>query len=354
MYGCGAAASGVGCLTTLPEITTQIGAVGVTQKVRKLRQLTQGSHYWVRSSADGRYVGFGFNPGAKVVDLSKPETAPPITIAADYDPFFLPSNDGFAFAGSQSDGRIHMCRQSLLADAAALASPSVSLFEPKCTTLANDVYMSIGSSLDGTRYFMTIGDHENDDGGNQVVAPLPAAFGPSSQTRFTPMVNDGAAYRADPSIAVTMPSEGDVMLSPSTKMLVARYSGGAKQGGYRVHAVDAHDVAGALTVQAPLRAQICMKGGKANFSFDERFIVTHQYVDTTEPDQAALPNHSSNIMIADLKTGAKARLTKMAAGQYALYPHFRADGWLYFLVRDTVTHTEYLAASDAALRMGGP
>ena len=24
----------------------------------------------------------------------------------------------------------------------------------------------------------------------------------------------------------------------------------------------------------------------------------------------------------------------MNPGQYALYPHFRSDGWLYFLVRD--------------------
>lgn len=354
MFGCGAASSGLTCLSSLPEITTQIGAPGSTQTVRRLRQLTQASHYWVRSSADGRYVGFGFNPGAKVIDLSKPETAAPITIAADYDPFFLPSNDGFAFAGAHSDGRIHLCKQSLLADVSSTAAPSVSLTETKCTTLANDVYESIGTALDGARYFISIGDHENDDGGNLVVAPLRAAFGSSSSTTFTPMVNDGAAYRADAAIDVTMPGEGDVMLSPSTKMLVARYSGGAKQGGYRIRAVDAHEVQGALTVQAPLRAQICMKGGKANFSFDERFIATHQYVDTTEPDQAGLPVHSSNIMLADLKTGAKVRLTKMAAGQYALYPHFRADGWMYFLVRDMVAHTEYLAATDAALRMSGP
>jgi hypothetical protein len=39
----------------------------------------------------------------------------------------------------------------------------------------------------------------------------------------------------------------------------------------------------------------------------------------------------------------------MHAGQYALYPHFRSDGWFYFLVRDKNTNHEYAVASDAAL-----
>ncbi len=55
-------------------------------------------------------------------------------------------------------------------------------------------------------------------------------------------------------------------------------------------------------------------------------------------------------MIADLKTGTSVRITKMKAGQYALYPHFRADGWLYFLVRDMNAQKEYFVASDIALR----
>jgi hypothetical protein len=312
------------------------------------------SRYWVRSSADGRWVGFGFNDSAKVIDLSKPETATPIAIAADYDPFFLPSNDGFAFAGAHADNSIHVCRQSLLADAAGLTNPSISLLETKCTKLGQDVYQSIGAALDGARYFVTVGEHENDDGGNEIVAPLPAAFTATSRTRFIPMVNDGAAYRAQPAVNVVIPGEGDVMLSPSTKMLVSRFSGGAKQGGYRVHAVDSQVVSGVTSVQTPLRAQVCMKGGKATFSFDERFLATHQYVDHSEPGQAALPQGSSNIVVADLVTGARVRLTKMAAGQYALYPHFRADGWLYFLVRDMNTHVEYVAATDAAVRMEGP
>lgn len=349
MFGCGASTSALSCLTTVPEADGSVGAPGVTQKIRKLYNQALSSRYWVRSSADGRWVGFGTGTTAKVIDLSKP-SAPPIDVAADYDPFFLPNNDGFAFAGGQTDQAIHVCRQSLLADAALLPRPSVSLVEPKCTTLGKEVYESIGTSLDGSRYFLTVGAHENDDGGNRVQAPLPAKFSDASVTQVIPMVNDGAAYKAQTPVPLVMPGEGDVMLSPSTRMLVTRFTGGAKQGGYRVHALDSSGG----TIQAPLRAQVCMKGGKAGFSFDERFLVAHQYVDRTEPDQATLPAGSSNIVMADLATGAKVRLTQMAAGQYALYPHFRADGWVYFLVRDMNARVEYVAATDAAVRMGKP
>ena len=40
----------------------------------------------------------------------------------------------------------------------------------------------------------------------------------------------------------------------------------------------------------------------------------------------------------------------MNPGQYALYPFFRSDGWIYFLVRDTSSHKEYAVASDAVWR----
>src|SRR5262249_10477208 len=106
-----------------------------------------------------------------------------------------------------------------------------------------------------------------------------------------------------------------------------------------------------LAVQTPLAAEICVPGMKASFSFDERFLVTHQYVDHSEADQANLPLKSANIMIVDLATGNQARITNSKAGVYALYPHFRADGWLYFIVRDMNTRTEYGDATDVALRM---
>ena len=61
-----------------------------------------------------------------------------------------------------------------------------------------------------------------------------------------------------------------------------------------------------------------------------------------------LQKGSSNIIIVDMVTGARTRITTMKAGQYALYPHLRSDGWFYFLVRDN-TNKEFAVASDAAL-----
>ena len=58
---------------------------------------------------------------------------------------------------------------------------------------------------------------------------------------------------------------------------------------------------------------------------------------------------AANVFLVDMKTGARTRITNMKPGQYALYPHFRADGWIYFIVRTLGTPHEYIVASDAAL-----
>jgi hypothetical protein len=39
----------------------------------------------------------------------------------------------------------------------------------------------------------------------------------------------------------------------------------------------------------------------------------------------------------------------MNPGQYALFPHFRSDGWIYFVVRTVDSQDEVIVASDAAL-----
>jgi hypothetical protein len=293
----------------------------------------------VRSSADGRWVGLGLETSARVLDLSKPSTAAPVVVAADYDPWFLPSNDGFSFAGAHTDNAIHVCRQSLLTDVSTQQSPSITLTEPKCSSIATQVYQSIGTSLDSVRYFMSFGEHVNDDGANDVLRPLPAAFGANASTTFVPMVNDGTAYRAETPTTLALPGEGDLMFSPSTLAAATR-----TKDGYRLRLVKATRVGSTTTVAAPIAGTVCLRGGgKAAFSFDERFLATHVYNET-----GAL---GSNIAVVDLTTGKKVIVTKMPAGQFALYPHFRADGWLYFLVRDRNTGNEFLAATDAAIQM---
>ena len=62
------------------------------------------------------------------------------------------------------------------------------------------------------------------------------------------------------------------------------------------------------------------------------------------------------LFLVDLLTGKSTRITSVKPGQYALYPHFRADNWIYFVVRTTEGKAapdggnhEYFVASDAAL-----
>jgi len=62
-----------------------------------------------------------------------------------------------------------------------------------------------------------------------------------------------------------------------------------------------------------------------------------------------LQRGAANIYVMELATGAITRLTKMHAGQYALFPHFRSDGWIYADVRDINAGHEYIVASDGAL-----
>ena len=116
-------------------------------------------------------------------------------------------------------------------------------------------------------------------------------------------------------------------------------------------------------VQIPEIARYCVRGAKPAISYDERWMVWHHYVEAndwmalgfasaTDPGFVDLRTKgAANLFVMDIATGVIRRITTMAAGQYALYPHFRSDGWIYFLVRDTNDGHEYIAASDAALML---
>jgi hypothetical protein len=104
-----------------------------------------------------------------------------------------------------------------------------------------------------------------------------------------------------------------------------------------------------------------MKGAKPAISFDEKFFVTHHYIGPNDWQelgyasandagfQALLQKGTANIYMTNIVTGARTRITNMKPGQYAIFPHWRSDGWIYFLVRDKNTNKEYAVASDAAL-----
>jgi hypothetical protein len=360
MFGCKETGDpATACLGDLADVTTQVGEQGVDQTMRQLRAMPKTS-YWVRSSADGRFVGFGQFTAAGILDLATPDGSQPISVDARYDPSFFPNNDGVSFAGTgpqnQEAGPIRACRQSALVLAAASPTKRLTLHENGCTEIVNSVYQSVGAALDGSAFWMSSGSHVNDDGGNQITHPLDG-FDTDTKTVLTPMVSDGVGYQPKPPVTLTTPLEGDQMLSPSSRLLVTRFGSKSGHRGYRLRSLTTTTTGpgGAPQIGAAtdVVGTICVGGAKPMVSFDERFVVTHQYVDPTE--NAGLPENSSNVVMVDLVTGDVLRLTHMKPNQYALYPHFRADGWLYFLVRDmNPGGKDVLVATNAALKRPPP
>ena len=111
-------------------------------------------------------------------------------------------------------------------------------------------------------------------------------------------------------------------------------------------------------------ARYCMPGNKVAFSYDERYITTQRYITRddavelgfsgpTDPGFAPyLTEGGANIYLIELATGIETRITNVGPGQYAVFPHFRSDGWIYFMVRgDTGVSGERVMASDAIFHM---
>lgn len=353
MAMCGSETDPKECLKSRPDITAQWGAEGTVQKLREVRKLPFTTSFWTRSSADGRFASFGGSP-SRIVDLNAPDTDTPISVSAPYDPGWFPNNDGFSFAGT--GGGISVCRTSVVLNALA-TTKKITFNEPTCTPIISTVYQSVGAALDGSVFFMVTGTHTNDSGDGS--GPLSASFGPNASTTVSPMFNDGTKYVKGAQLSVKVPNEGDQQMSPSNALLITRFGQKAGKAGYHIRSVKPKltpPAAGStstvptVTVETKVIGTACLQGGKPQLSFNERFLAVHQYTDPAA-NPLGLATQSSNIFINDLKTGKTIRLTNMAKNQRALYPHWRADGWLYFLVRDGNTNKETLVASDAALHV---
>jgi len=355
MFGCNGATDTLSCLASFPLSTDKDFAQGWAVNggtLRVLRDLGFQTTFWSRSSASGRFVAAG---GVKIIDLQQNLEIP---VEASYDPGFFPDDSGFLFQGTSRGAGI--CNLSLLT-----RSPSQITFnEPECTGGSLGLYQYVGAALNGGDYFVVTSEFDSDNGGHGATLHDPAAtFGDDATAKFTPMVFDGSTFQVGSGVAVPTTFEGDTALSPSTLLTAGRLAGpNAKQIGYVLHQVAATKDAAGYTVEAPEVARICVRGAKANFSYDERFLVTHHYVDRDDAaeygfasaDDAGfapyLAKGAANVVLVDLSTHKTTVVTHMNPGQYALYPHFRSDGWLYFLVRDTNSGVEHLVASDIALR----
>lgn len=363
MFGCAGATNPRDCLATYPSSTATSwsatwAAAFPSQTIRVLRANSYSSSYWTRSSADGRYVSHGGAAVASqtyrstVIDLQRDVEIP---AAALYDPGFFADNSGFVLQG----GEAKFCEQSLLS-----TNPTqINFNEAQCnTTSAVGLYQHLGAVHNGD-YWTVDGQFTNDNGGHNVTGGDPSStFQSTASIDLTPMVHTGTAYLPRTRSRIALPREGDVVISPSARLLVSRVSAGSGQSLFLMRKVVATpNGTGGYDVSVPEIARYCVRGAKPALSFDERWMVWHHYVEAndwqtlgyasaTDPAFVALrASGAANVFLMEIATGTIRRITTMAPGQYALYPHFRSDGWLYYIVRDLTANREYIAASDAAL-----
>ena len=360
MYGCGAATDPKDCLQSEPLASSFVYGEGWDipgrGHARVLADNTYVTSYWTRSSPDGRFVAHGVSnvQGSYVIDLQRDVL---VNINTAYDPAFFPDGSGFVFQG----GPRNTCGISVLT-----SNPtSVTMGETACKKISNiGLYQHVGQQL-GTNgdYFAIDSEFVSDDGGKQPTNQDPDTnFGNNAYSSFTPMIWNGTTYTPRTTVNIDTPFEGDTVLSHSAKLTLARVSGpNDRQMGYVLRKVNATLTGNLYAISAPEIARYCFSGGKPDFSFDERFIAFHHYVTPadavelgfTGPSDPAfapyLEQGAANTYLMDLRTGTPVRITNVKPGQYALFPHFRSDGWIYIQVRDAVANHEYTVATDAAL-----
>ena len=334
--------------------------------MRVLRQLEYKTFFWMRSSADGRFVANGGGPriegtGAVIADLAAaldpagPKTRD-IGVNASYDPDFFPANQGFMFQGG---GRF--CSLSLLKNP---ATTKLSLDEPQCSKLESvGLYQTVGQvSGDNaiSDIFVVNSKFASDNPGLTASdKDLVLTAGPEAAINVHVGVARGNdaddGYQIKQNVSLATPFKGDAMMSRSGALIGTRVAGESKVLGYSVDKITRQPGGDGYRFSLKQTGRICMPGNKANFSFDERFLVTHHYLTREDfENDAAWASYkdkgAADIYLADFVTGTKTRITRMAPGQFALFPHFRSDGWVYFLVRDANTQKESVVAADSAVR----
>jgi hypothetical protein len=359
MFGCSAGQDPRTCLSSMPNANSTTYGAGWSTRgtIRVLRQLAFSTVFWMRSSPDGRFVANGASNGDGAV-ISDLLTNKDIGVRAAYDPGFFPDNKGWVFQGTPIGAGF--CTMSLLTS----GPDHINFSEPQCSTVSSvSLYQHLGAALGGGDYFVVNSQFTSDFPGGAVTRDPYTGFGQQAQIKLTPMLFDGTRYVGKPPVSITAPSEGDSVLSPSTKLVVSRFGNDGNQLGFVLRKVNATPNAASYDVTAPEIGRYCVQGGKPAISFDERYMVFHHYVgpadyaelgfaSAADPTfQSMLAKGTANLVLVDLVTGVSTRITAMHPGQYALYPHFRSDGWIYFLARDLNTGREYVAASDAALQM---
>lgn len=323
-------------------------------------------HYWIRSSPDGRFVGFGGRPSG-IIDLQS-LLAPTarervIEVSALYDPGFFPDNSGFMFQGNGTG----LCNMSILKNS---RTTSITFRESACTRLIRGnqipLYQAVGASLNGGDYLAVTSSYLRDAGTTSTLSEhIPSediAVASSNFMMIHPLAYNGETWVRKASQRFRTPYEIDWVISNTNELLISRtqtrHDGIIRSNGYNIYQLSKSSSGQYQTNQV---AQLCVDGLKGDFSLDDRFFVTYSYI---RPDhwrllgyssandpvfRAKLRNGSANVYLFDLYTKRRYTITNVGARQYALYPHFRSDGWIYFEIYDMANNTRLILASNAAI-----
>ncbi|MDQ3232023.1 MAG: hypothetical protein M3Q07_09405 [Pseudobdellovibrionaceae bacterium] len=331
-------------------------APGLPGHMRLLHQYDETTNFWIRSSADGRFVGNGGQPSA-IIDLQNKLSggkARKITVEALYDPAFLPDNSGFIFQGDEHGSRI--CEQNILEHEDLV---TLDFMQQGCSKgdLKIGLYQAIGSNLDSGDIRTLAGYFSSDSGYsiNRDIAPL---FGKAAGLTMDTIrrVNDGSFEKVN-SRAMSTPYHGNWMMSPAnqiaTSIVSASTDGKARHGGYRLFMMNSNfGSKGKLPdLNDPSTALLCTDGGeKPNVSFDERMLAYYRYA--SQGQRVNSLESSSDILVYDLLRGKEPiALTQMPKGYYAQFPHYRSDGWLYFTVLNAWTEERFVVATDMSIHL---
>lgn len=325
------------CLQDFPNLPVTNDAIpGLV--VKELRKFAPGatSSYWTRTSPDGRFSSTG---NGKIHDLKT--TGRVITVQNDsIDPIYSP------------DGRYYswpdiICPMDPLYDLAT-TDVGTSTASSGCKRQNFGAYRSLGADPSGDTLLIKSYDSNN------IGRAWPGtpnqdrrSFHSSSRIDILRISNNQIGQNLS---STSITGEGSYQIGPSGQLIVGHITNDRLGDGYRVRNI--RPSGGAVDLSHPeLSGYICMHGEKPNLSFDNRFVVFHHYTDGSPQDTGAVAE-TANIFIYDLKTKKGFRVTNMPARGRAFFPHFRADGWLYFLIKQSDENnrsTESIVATNAAI-----
>ena len=316
------------CLSNVPNSPWADGGTpGLTVKV--LRTLTgrSSSAFWTRTSADGRYVSTG---NGRIEDLKIADRSVSVN-GSSIDPAYTPDNKFYLWPNM-------ICPQSALNDG-TLTSVGTNVPQSGCVTQSVGVYASIARDSNGD--LLAVQGYANNNSGTGRRDSNTALK--VDRNLHIRRISNGIF--TDVTTTHNTPYESDYQISPSGKLIVGRFNRKITGQAYRVRVLRPDG-----TTIAPENKStsgvICMKGEKANMSYDGRFVAFHHFSDGSPQDTGTTPG-ISNIFIYDLLKKRGLRVTNMSGDSKAFFPHFRADGWLMFLVKGPSEEPESIAASNA-------